>query len=147
MQVLKRFASLEEHIIKAVENDVVGMHLIVHCTRFASAHMQHSLTLNTSQTAGRTIQVCGMHLAQKKIVGDCVILLGNLALNEYVKELIRMEDGESLDLPAAACTTLTTSMLHSVYCVCRREAVDHNHGPSRPHQRSCHFRQVLLRSG
>jgi len=35
-----------------------------------------------------------MHLAQKKIVGDCVILLGNLALNEYVKELIRMEDGE-----------------------------------------------------
>jgi len=42
MQVLKRFASLEEHIIKAVENDVVGMQIWV-----SSLLVSQPLTRNT----------------------------------------------------------------------------------------------------
>jgi WW domain len=63
--LLRKYGSLEEYIIKAVENDIVG----------------------------KTINVLGVHMNNKSIVGDCVILLGNLSLNEYVKELIRMEEG------------------------------------------------------
>ena len=65
MSLLKKYGSLEEHVIRAVENDVVR----------------------------RVIGVLTLHIKNKNIVGDGVILLGNLSLNEYIKELIRMEDG------------------------------------------------------
>lgn len=65
MSVLKKFGSVEDFVIPAVESDIVG----------------------------RVIATMTLHMNSKAVVGDAVILLGNLSLNDYVKELIRMEEG------------------------------------------------------
>lgn len=65
MHVLKKVGSVEEFVIPAVESDIVG----------------------------RVIATLTLHMNNTRVVGDSLILLGNLALNDYVKELVRMEEG------------------------------------------------------